>query len=130
MISARNTQILQTMLLVVLCFVAVLLMFLRLFGVLFFGSTISMWAVVPSVALGGLLLVSWLSPAKRRIVALLLYAFYLWSVVQHGWSDMMLRIKEGQDNAFDIIEAVTISLLVLRCFIYIANQETRSPDSR
>lgn len=100
----------------IVCVVAVPLILLRLFGVLFFASTTSMWATVPALTLGSLLFISSRPVARRGIIAIGLIAAYLCSVLFYGWADMKLRLDEGQSNWLDILEAALISVLVARCF--------------
>lgn len=97
------------------CVVAVPLILLRLFGVLFFASTTSMWATIPAITLGSLLIISSRLIARRGIIAIGLMAAYLCSVFFYGWADMRFRLNEGQSNWLDILEAGLISFLVARC---------------
>lgn len=95
--------------------VAVPLILLRLFGVLFFASTTPMWAVIPALTLGSLLVVSSQLAFGRRIMATILGAIYLCSVFFYGWADMKTRLDEGQGNWFDVLEASVILVLMVRC---------------
>ena len=99
---------------VLVCIVAVPMVLFRLFGVLFFASTTPMWALVPALTLGSLLIISGHMNTKRCIVAICLVVAYLGSVYFHGWADMKFRLDEGQSNWFDILEASLILVLVTR----------------
>lgn len=100
---------------VMVCLLAVPVIFLRLFGVLFFASTTPMWALVPAVTLGSLLFISGRTNAVRRTVAIFMVVWYLLSIFFHGWGSMKFRIDEGQVIWFEIIEATLILILVTRC---------------
>lgn len=100
-----------------LCVVAIPVTLFRLFGVLFFASTISGWAVVPAVAVGALLAVSRLPQPARGCGAIALLVSYLCSVYFHGWADLMDRLAEGRDAVFDGTEAALVALLVVQCLM-------------
>ena len=120
------TRVVQSIpLFAAVCVAAVPLILLRLFGVLFFASTTSMWAIVPALTLGALLVVAAHSPARRGVFATALLGAYLCSFLFHGWSDMKLRLDEGQSNLLDVLEAGLILVLVLRCLTSRAEHRRR-----
>ena len=106
-----------------LCLVAAPVIFLRLFGFLFCLTTISNWAILPAIALGGLLAISFWPHAARRRLAVALLSAYMASVYFYGWCDLMNRRAGGQDSVFDVVEATSIVLLTLQCLV-------RRPRSR
>jgi hypothetical protein len=95
--------------------VALPLIALRLFGCLFFALT--GWPLVPALVLIVLLVVSARPFRGRPLVAALLVASYLASVLFHGWSDAQLRLREGQEITYDIMEAVVIFILTACCLV-------------
>jgi hypothetical protein len=101
-----------------LCLVAVPLILLRLFGVLFFVDTISVWAIVPAVAIIALLALANTSQPIRRGGAVLVFTSYLASVFFHGWPNLMERLAEGGNGLFEGAEAILILILVSLCMAF------------
>jgi len=100
----------------VLCAVAVPLILFRLFGVLFFASTISGWAVIPAITLGTLIAVYPLPRPMRRGVAAIGLVLYGCSLYFHGWGNLADRLAEGGTLVFEALEATILVALALRCF--------------
>jgi len=114
--DVRNfKRVVQSVVLAAVGFLAVPVILLRLFGVLFFGGATSMWATVPALTLGALIAVAGNMPAKRRIIAAGLMAAYLCSILFDGWIGIKIRLDEGQDLYFDVFEAALIMILFTRC---------------
>ena len=97
-----------------LCIVAIPVILLRLFGLLFFAGTISNWAIVPAIALAGLLAASRASQAVRRACSIAFVLPYVFSVYFHGWGSLIARLAEGRDGVFEGMEAALILLLGLQ----------------
>jgi hypothetical protein len=96
--------------------VAIAVVLLRLFGFLYFASTLSNWAIVPAISLSALLAAPWVAPRLRRAYAAVFVLAYLSSVYFHGWADLMARLAEGQSGIYEGTEAACILLLGLLCW--------------
>jgi hypothetical protein len=117
--TGRVLSVLQSMpLLILLCLVGVPLVLLRLFGVLFFASTTSLWAVIPALALGVLLATSVAPSPMGRILAVSMLCAYLCSLYFYGWPDLMHRLAEEGDATLDGLEGALIFLLVTRSLLF------------
>ena len=114
----RNLQdmLLSDRLYAILCLAAIVLIPLRLFGVLFFLSTISSWAFMPAVTIAALLaLAKGPRPPPLWACLAVLTGFCL-GIVLFLWEDTLARMEEGQLTWFDAAEAVSIALLFLRAW--------------
>jgi hypothetical protein len=94
---------------------AVPLIFLRLFGVLFFVQSTSVWAVVPAIVLSALLVLPHAARRPRQWGALALLAAYLCSVYLDGWNNLIYRLANGGAFPFEVLEAALIFVLVVLC---------------
>lgn len=104
--------------LVLLLLASIPVALMRLFGILFFAGTESPWAVVPLVALVGLMVLSFCSVLFRATGAIVLLSAYLCSVYFHGWEDLMKRIAGGQNGVFDTTEAVLVFMMTAYCLLH------------
>lgn len=95
--------------------VATAVVLLRLFGVLFFGSTASVWALVPAIVLIGLMVLPYRSQPVRGRVAVVLALAYLASLYFYSWRFLMADLAEGGNVAFEATEAIAIGILVALC---------------
>jgi len=103
-----------------LCALTIGLVLIRLFGVLFFGSDISKWALVPAITIIAFLFAPNLRQRPRRLFAATLFFWYLLSVYFKGWDVAMNRIAESGNLgvvAFAATEAALISLFAVFCFL-------------
>jgi hypothetical protein len=94
---------------------AIPLIFLRLFGVLFFVQSTSILAVVPAIVLSVLLLLPQAARRPRQWGALALLAAYLCSVYLDGWNNLRYRLANGGTFPFEVLEATLIFVLVVLC---------------
>ncbi|MRX09592.1 hypothetical protein GJ697_17265 [Pseudoduganella sp. FT25W] len=107
--KGRDKAIYCALLLGLVRLAALPLIALRLFGCLFFALT--GWPLAPALVLIALLVVSARPFRGRPLVTALLVATYLASVLFHGWADAQLRLREGQNVIFDVLEAAIIVAL-------------------
>lgn len=110
---------------ILLCIGAVPLIFLRLFGFLFFASTISNWAALPAAAIVLLIGIAALPVPQRAVWASLCLMAYLLSVYFHGWPNLTRRLAEGGDAFFEGSEALLILTLWLRCVLISKRDQAR-----
>jgi hypothetical protein len=91
---------------------AVLILF-RLFGVLFFAASSSLWLAVPAGVLLLLLLAAGDKPGPvwMVVVACVLYVLSYW---YGGWDRLRLRLSSGAEPIPDLPELVLIVLLFRR----------------
>ena len=100
-----------------LCVAAIPLILFRLFGFLFFASTISDWAIVPALVLCGLIASCRMPQPARNVAAAALLLAYLCSVFFHGWPNLMARLNDGGDPTFEAAEALVLGLLALQLLL-------------
>lgn len=114
-----------------ICALTIALVLLRLFGVLFFWSEVSKWAIVPAITIIALLLATNLRQRPRRLLAGTLLLWYILSVYFEGWDVVMKQITEGANLgvvALDAAEAALIALFALFCFL--PRGQPRTTDRR
>lgn len=102
---------------VLACLAAIPVILFRSFAFLYFASTTSSWAIVPALALAGLIVVSRLRGRFRRLCALVLLAWYGCSVCFDGWQMVMHRLAQGDSAPFEVTEAALIMVLALQCML-------------
>lgn len=91
----------------------VVLILLRLFGVLFFAASSSLWLAVPAGVLLLMLVLAGDKPGPGWMVAVAL-ALYVLSYWHGGWDRLRLRLSTGADPIPDVPELVLIVLLIWR----------------
>ena len=89
-------------------------MLFRVFGVLFFAASNSIWLLVPALVIAILLLATAGSKAVPAWVVAGVLGLYALSYQIAGWDRIKLRLSEGADLMPDLAELVLIALLVLR----------------
>ena len=115
---------------VLACLAAMPVILFRSFAFLYFASTTSNWAIVPALALAGLIVVSRLRGRFRRLCALVLLAWYGCSVCFDGWQTVMHRLEQGYSAPFEVTEAVLILFLAAQCLLPFAWVTTAFTDDR
>ena len=89
----------------------------RLFGILYFWTTISSWALVPVIVVI-ILIIVWHCPLIfRRIGAIFLVCTYFISLYCYGWANMKERLADGSYPVFETFENLIVLLLALLCFM-------------
>lgn len=92
-----------------------LLIIIRLGGVLFFLSSMTVWSVVPALTIAGLLaLLLGAVPPKLSVCMGLLFA-YLLSVYYFVWEDVLEKLADNRWPIFEFGEAGLIFILTAYC---------------
>lgn len=94
--------------------VAALLVLLRLFGMLFFVSTVSIWALVPAIAISGLLALSIRSARLSVLGSLLMICLYVVYWIMYGGASALERIDDQGSILVDSLEIAVVLFLGIR----------------
>lgn len=110
-------ELIRRLNLVAVAALAALLVLLRLFGYLFFVSSVSTWALVPAVVIVGLLAQSIRSAHFPVLWPLLMICLYVVYWIMYGGSSVLERIDDQGSIIVDALELVVVSILGIRAVV-------------